>query len=119
MAYQLDVEKGILEIDLGNITSYDFIEEGNMILRELKNVINKNYNKFEITLKGIDLVHQHDESVLFMLLVNILSEIEMLSKNKFPVTIFWNYKNDKELEIGNIMNDLHDEHMKFEFIKVI
>jgi hypothetical protein len=27
--------------------------------------------------------------------------IDNLSKNKFPITVLWHYKNDEELEIGN------------------
>ncbi|WP_375562802.1 hypothetical protein ACE193_09835 [Bernardetia sp. OM2101] len=118
MAYQLDLEKGFLEIDLGNITSGDFIEEHNLIFGEFKKNKKDNYEKFEVIIKGIDLIKLHDEDVLFRLLLNILCDIETLSKDKFPVTVLWYYQNEDELEMGNMMNDLLDEYMTFEFLKI-
>ncbi len=114
MAYQLDLEKGILELDLGNITSYDFIEETNLVSKQLKTLKPITLKKFEIKVKGIDF-QKILEPILFHSLFEI---IDNLSENKFPISVFWYYKNKEELEMGNEMNDVLNTNVKFEFIQI-
>ncbi|AFM04928.1 hypothetical protein Fleli_2564 [Bernardetia litoralis DSM 6794] len=118
MAYQLDLEKGFLELNLSYKNEDEFIEEHDEIFDKIQMLNTIHFTKFEIKIDGVDDAIKNVEDILFLLLVNILSEIEIVSKNKFPVTVFWYYKNDKELETGNEMNDVLDKHMKFEFIKI-
>ncbi len=115
MAYQLDLEKGFLEINLENLTSYDFIEESNRISTELKKKNNTDYKKFEIVIHAENLGKSHNEAILFGLLYNVLIDVKRLVKKEFSITVLWYYKNNDELEMGNEMNEVLDEHFIFQF----
>lgn len=118
MAYQLDLERGFLHINLSYQDATEFIEEHDEIFNKIQGLDTISLSKFEVKIDGVDDAVKNVEDILFLLLVNILLEIETISKNKFPATVLWYYKNEEELEVGNEMNDVLDENVKFEFIKV-
>lgn len=118
MAYTLNLERGYLELNLSYESAEEFIKEHDDIFDQIQDLNTTNLSKFEIKIDGVDNARKNVEDILFLLLVDILSEIETFSKDNFPVTVLWNYKNAEELEIGQEMNDVLDEHLTFEFIKV-
>jgi hypothetical protein len=83
MAYQLDLEKGFLEIGLGNITSNAFIEETNSFSKELKNLRPIILEKFKIMVKRIDF-QKILEPILFHLLGYLTIFVRVINrKSKF------------------------------------
>ncbi|WP_338790065.1 hypothetical protein [Bernardetia sp. MNP-M8] len=118
MAYQLDLERGFLHLNLSYQDDTEFIEEHDEIFDKIQGLDTISLSKFEIRINEVDNAIKNVKDILFLLLVNILSEIETISKNKFPATVFWYYKTEEELEMGNEINDVLDENVEFEFIKV-